>query len=128
VTKGLQPLAGSCESIRKADVADMPKELQTILSEDVDDYEIFGFPHGCPGFVPQRFRLPPCFDDDEDDDTDNLEESPPSFSPESTFSPAVQEPIDEDGTEAVLLKTAGKWQKCNLVSGMASVASNMGWL
>jgi len=25
-------------------------------------------------------------------------------------------------------KTAGKWQKCNLVSGMASVASNMGWL
>ena len=25
-------------------------------------------------------------------------------------------------------KTAEKWQKCNLVSGMASVASNMGWL
>ena len=25
-------------------------------------------------------------------------------------------------------KTAGKWQKCNLVSGMASVASDMGWL
>ena len=25
-------------------------------------------------------------------------------------------------------KTAGKWQKCNLVSGMTSVASNMGWL
>jgi len=25
-------------------------------------------------------------------------------------------------------KTAGKWQKCNLVLGMASVASNMGWL
>jgi len=25
-------------------------------------------------------------------------------------------------------KTAGKWQKCNLVSGMASVASNTGWL
>ena len=28
----------------------------------------------------------------------------------------------------VFIKTAGKWQKCNLVSGMASVASNMGWL
>ena len=27
-----------------------------------------------------------------------------------------------------LEKTAGKWQKCNLVSGMASVASDMGWL
>jgi len=27
-----------------------------------------------------------------------------------------------------LRKTAGKWQKCNLVSGMASVASDMGWL
>jgi len=26
------------------------------------------------------------------------------------------------------MKTAEKWQKCNLVSGMASVASNMGWL
>jgi len=26
----------------------------------------------------------------------------------------------------VTKKTAGKWQKCNLVSGMASVASNMG--
>jgi len=25
-------------------------------------------------------------------------------------------------------KTAGKWQKCNLDSGMASVASDMGWL
>jgi len=25
-------------------------------------------------------------------------------------------------------KTAGKWQKYNLVSGMASVASDMGWL
>jgi len=25
-------------------------------------------------------------------------------------------------------QTAGKWQKCNLVSGMASVASDMGWL
>ena len=25
-------------------------------------------------------------------------------------------------------KTAGKWQKCNLISGMASVASNVGWL
>ena len=25
-------------------------------------------------------------------------------------------------------KTAGTWQKCNLVSGMASVASDMGWL
>ena len=28
----------------------------------------------------------------------------------------------------ITFKTAGKWQKCNLVSGMASVASNMGWL
>jgi len=28
----------------------------------------------------------------------------------------------------IYLKTAGKWQKCNLVSGMASVASDMGWL
>jgi len=28
----------------------------------------------------------------------------------------------------VLCKTAGKWQKCNLVSGMASVASDMDWL
>jgi len=26
------------------------------------------------------------------------------------------------------LKTAGKWQKCNLVSGKASVVSDMGWL
>ena len=26
------------------------------------------------------------------------------------------------------IKTAGKWQKCNLVSGMPSVASDMGWL
>jgi len=26
------------------------------------------------------------------------------------------------------VKTAGKWQKCNLVLGMASVASDMGWL
>ena len=26
------------------------------------------------------------------------------------------------------VETAGKWQKCDLVSGMASVASNMGWL
>jgi len=25
-------------------------------------------------------------------------------------------------------KTAGKWQKCKLVSGKASVASDMGWL
>ena len=25
-------------------------------------------------------------------------------------------------------KTAGKWQKCSLVSGKASVASDMGWL
>jgi len=25
-------------------------------------------------------------------------------------------------------ETAEKWQKCNLVSGMASVASDMGWL
>jgi len=25
-------------------------------------------------------------------------------------------------------KTAGKWLKCNLVSGMASVANDMGWL
>ena len=25
-------------------------------------------------------------------------------------------------------KTAEKWQKCNLVSGMASVTSDMGWL
>jgi len=24
--------------------------------------------------------------------------------------------------------SAGKWQKCNLISGMASVASDMGWL
>jgi len=29
---------------------------------------------------------------------------------------------------AFIKKTAEKWQKCNLVSGMASVASNMGWL
>jgi len=26
------------------------------------------------------------------------------------------------------IKNAGKWQKCNLVSGMASVASSVGWL
>ena len=26
------------------------------------------------------------------------------------------------------VKTAGKWQKCDLVLGMVSVASNMGWL
>jgi len=30
--------------------------------------------------------------------------------------------------DITLEKTAGKWQKCNLVSGMASVASDMGWL
>ena len=28
----------------------------------------------------------------------------------------------------IQVKTAGKWQKCNLVSGKASVASDMGWL
>jgi len=32
------------------------------------------------------------------------------------------------GNDDIHLKTAGKWQKFNLVSGMASVASNMGWL
>jgi len=30
--------------------------------------------------------------------------------------------------QATPKKTAGKWQKCNLVSGKASVASDMGWL
>jgi len=102
VTKGLQPLARSCGAIRKVDVAEMPKELQTIVSEDVEDYAVSGFTHGGPSYVPKRFCLPPCFIDDEDNDTDTSEESPPCFSPESTYSPAVQEPIDEDGAEAIL--------------------------
>jgi len=34
----------------------------------------------------------------------------------------------ENGGKMAEKKTVGKWQECNLVSGMASVASNMGWL
>jgi len=30
----------------------MQKELRTLVSEDVDDYEVFGCIHGSPGFVP----------------------------------------------------------------------------
>ena len=42
----------------------------------------------------------------------------------------VHEPLEiwMLGNDDIHLKTAGKWQKFNLVSGMASVASNMGWL
>ena len=36
--------------------------------------------------------------------------------------------VANNGSLLVAEKTAGKWQKCNIVSGMASVASNMGWL
>jgi len=51
--------------------------------EHVNDYEVFGFTHGGPGFVPQRFRLPPCFDDKGDvrPHTATLEDTPRSFLP-----------------------------------------------
>jgi len=60
--------------MRKADAA-----------EDVDvtvnDYEVFGFTHSGPGFVPQCFRLPLCFDNDDNvlPHTDTLEDKPISF-------------------------------------------------
>jgi len=61
----------------------MPTELQRIISENVYDYEVFGFTHGGPGFVPQCFRLPLCFDDDDDvmPHTDTLDDKPISFLP-----------------------------------------------
>ena len=36
--------------------------------------------------------------------------------------------VENGSSVPARIKTAGKWQKCNLVSRMASVASNMGWL
>ena len=41
----------------------------------------------------------------------------------------LESPKNPDGLNlGIHIETAGKWQKCNLVSGMASVASNMGWI
>jgi len=87
VTPELQPLDRSCGAISKAAAAEMPKELETLVSEDVEDYDVHGFTHGFtrgnPGFVPQRLCLPPCFVDEDDipPHTDTLEERPPSFWP-----------------------------------------------
>ena len=36
--------------------------------------------------------------------------------------------MDQLNEKIIFDNRAGKWQKCNLVSGMASVASDMGWL
>jgi len=87
VQQGLQPLAGGCGAICKADAAEMPKELQTIVSEavdvTVDNYEVCGFTHGGPSFVPKRFRLPLCVDDNDDvlPHKNSLEDKPISFLP-----------------------------------------------
>jgi len=68
--QGLQPLVKGCGEIRKTDAAEMPKELKTIVSEDVDvtvnDYEVYGFTHG---------------DDDVQPYTDTLEDTLISYLP-----------------------------------------------
>jgi len=47
--------------IRKADAAEMPKELKTIVSEDVDvtvdDYEVCSFTHGDDDVLPHTDNL-----------------------------------------------------------------------
>jgi len=54
--QGLQPLVRGCGVFRKADAAEMPKELKTIVSEDVnvtvDDNEVYGFTHGDDDVLP----------------------------------------------------------------------------
>jgi len=80
VTQELQPLAGSFGEISNAAAAEMPKELQTSISEDV---KVSGFIHGGPGFVPQRLRLLPCFVSEHNvlPHMETLEEKPLSFLP-----------------------------------------------
>jgi len=59
--QGLQPLVRACGVIRKADAAEMPKELKTIVSEDVDvtvdDYEVCSFTHGDDDVLPHTDNL-----------------------------------------------------------------------
>jgi hypothetical protein len=59
--QGLQPLVRACGAIRKADSAEMPKELKTIVSEDVDvtvdDYEVYSFTHGDDDVLPHTDNL-----------------------------------------------------------------------
>ena len=61
VQQGLQPLVRGCGAICKVDVAAMPKELKTIVSEDidvtVDDYEVYGFTHGNDNVLPHTDTL-----------------------------------------------------------------------
>ena len=63
-------LVRGCGEMSKADAAEMPKELKTIVSEDVaetvNDYEVYGFTHG---------------DDDVLPDTDTLEDTLVSYLP-----------------------------------------------
>ena len=59
--QGLKPLVRGCGAIHKADAAEMPKELETIVSEavdvTVDDYEVYGFTHGNDDVLPYTDTL-----------------------------------------------------------------------
>ena len=63
--QGLQPLVRGCGVIRKADAAEMPKELKMLVSEDVDvtanDYEVYGFTHGDDNVLPHTDTLEDTF-------------------------------------------------------------------
>ena len=106
--QGLKPLVRGCGAIRKADAAEMPKELKTIVSEDVvvtvDDYEVYGFPHG-------NNDVPPH--------TDTLEDTPISYLPIPIDGGG--QPIPSQGVQSV-----SREQSDNCYEGAMQEARNMG--
>jgi len=106
--QGLQPLVRGCGAIRKADAAEMPKELKTIVSEavdvTVDDYEVYGFTHGDDDVLPY---------------TDTLEDTLISYLPI---------PVDGDGQPMPLqvVQSVSREQSDNCYEGAMHEARNMG--
>jgi len=99
-----------CAAIRKADAAEMPKELKMIVSEDVDvtvdDYEVYGFTHGDDDVLPY---------------TDTLEGTLISYLPIPVDGGG--QPMPSQGVQSV-----SREQSDNCYEGVMHKARNMGSL
>ena len=106
--QGRQPLVRVSGAICKADAAEMPKELKTIVSEavdvTVDDCEVYGFTHGDDDILPY---------------TDTLEDTLISYLPI---------PVDDGGQPMPSqgVQSVSREQSDNCYEGAMHEARNMG--